>query len=111
MTKDYSKTDNWNRNVRTIAEHSKKFPMTRKVDTYEYESLEKMILDDTIIYSEILELFTDKIELARTVYAEAFEEGDKDRVLKAQEMLNDAQIDLKNVTAAKNNYQEVQEQI
>ena len=54
---------------------------------------------------------TDKIELARTVYAEAFEEGDKDRVLKAQEMLNDAQIDLKNVTAAKNNYQEVQEQI
>jgi len=54
---------------------------------------------------------TDKIELARTVYAEAFEEGDKDRVLKAQEMLNDAQIDLKNVTAAKNNYQKVQEQI
>jgi hypothetical protein len=54
---------------------------------------------------------TDKIELARSVYAEAFEEGDKDRVLKAQEMLNDAQIDLKNVTAAKNNYQEVQEQI
>jgi len=54
---------------------------------------------------------TDKIELARTVYAEAFEEGDKDRVLKAQEMLNDAQIDLKNVTAAKNNYREVQEQI
>jgi len=61
MTKDYSKTDNWNRNVRTIAEHSKKFPMTRKVDTYEYESLEKMILDDTIKYNEILELFTDKI--------------------------------------------------
>ena len=43
---------------------------------------------------------TDKIELARSVYTEAFEEGDKDRVLKAQEMLNDAQIDLKNVTAA-----------
>ena len=52
---------------------------------------------------------TDKIELARTVYAEAFEEGDKDRVLKAQEMLNDAQIDLKNVTAAKNNYQEIED--
>jgi len=61
MTKDYSKTDNWNRNVRTIAEHSKKFPMTRKVDTYEYESLEKMILDDQIRYSEVIELFTDKI--------------------------------------------------
>ena len=54
---------------------------------------------------------TDKIELARAVYTEAFEEGDKDRVLKAQEMLNDAQIDLKNVTAAQNNYQEIQEEV
>jgi hypothetical protein len=54
---------------------------------------------------------TDKIELARAVYTEAFEEGDKDRVLKAQEMLNDAQIDLKAVTAAQNNYQEIEEQI
>ena len=52
---------------------------------------------------------TDKIELARSVYAEAFEEGDKERVLKAQEMLNDAQIDLKSVTAAKNNYQEIED--
>ena len=49
---------------------------------------------------------TDKIALAKSVYGEAFEEGDKDKVLAAQEMLNDAQIDLKNVTAAKNNYQE-----
>ena len=52
---------------------------------------------------------TDKIELARAVYTEAFEEGDKERVLKAQEMLNDAQIDLKSVTAAKNNYQEIED--
>ena len=61
MTKQkYSETENWNRNVRTIAENSKKSTMSRKVDTYEYESLEKMILDDTIKYNEILELFTDK---------------------------------------------------
>ena len=52
---------------------------------------------------------TDKIELARAVYTEAFEEGDKERVLKAQEMLNDAQIDLKSVTAAKNNYPEIED--
>ena len=52
---------------------------------------------------------TDKIELARAVYTEAFEEGDKEKVLKAQEMLNDAQIDLKSVTAAKNNYQEIED--
>jgi len=51
----------------------------------------------------------DKIELARTAYSNAFEEGDQDKVLKAQEMLNDAQIDLKNVTAAKSNYQEIEE--
>jgi len=54
---------------------------------------------------------TDKIELARSVYTEAFEEGDKDRVLKAQEMLNDAQIDLKAVTAAQINYKEIEEQV
>ena len=35
----YSETENWNRNVRTIAEHAKKFPMTRKVDLDEYDSL------------------------------------------------------------------------
>ena len=44
------------------------------------------------------------------IHTHYFEEGDKDRVLKAQEMLNDAQIDLKNVTAAQNNYQEIQEE-
>ena len=54
---------------------------------------------------------TDKIELARAVYTEAFEEGDKDRVLKAQEMLNDAQIDLKAVTAAQSNYKEIEEEV
>ena len=51
----------------------------------------------------------DKIELARTAYSNAFEEGDQEKVLQAQEMLNDAQIDLKSVTAAKSNYQEVEQ--
>ena len=49
---------------------------------------------------------TDKIELARAFYLEAFEEGDKNKVLKAQEMLNDAQADLKSVTTAKLNFQD-----
>ena len=44
---------------------------------------------------------TDKIELAREAYMEAFEEGEKEKVLKAQEMLNEAQADLKAVNAAK----------
>jgi len=49
---------------------------------------------------------TDKIDLARQAYLEAFHEGDKERVLKAQEMLNDAQSDLKNVTSVKSRYSE-----
>lgn len=46
----------------------------------------------------------DKIDMARQAYLEAFEEGDKDRVLKAQEMLNEAQVDLKNVASVKSRY-------
>ena len=49
---------------------------------------------------------TDKIDMARQAYLEAFEEGDKNRVLKAQEMLNEAQSDLKNVTSVKSRYAE-----
>ena len=58
--KPYSQTENWNRNVRTIAEHAKKFPMTRKVDTYEYESLGECIRSDQVPAEEIAEIFTDK---------------------------------------------------
>ena len=56
----YSETENWNRNVRTIAEHAKKFPMTRKVDKDEYESLGECIRSDQVAASEIAEIFTDK---------------------------------------------------
>jgi hypothetical protein len=50
---------------------------------------------------------TDKLELARTVYMEAFEEGEKEKLLKAQEMLNEAQADLKSVSYAKQSYEQV----
>ena len=49
------------RNIRALMESAKEFEVSRKVDTYEYESLEKMILEDNIRYSEIIELFTDKV--------------------------------------------------
>ena len=42
-------------------ESAKNFEVSRKVDTYEYESLEKMILEDQIRYSEVIELFTDVV--------------------------------------------------
>ena len=48
---------------------------------------------------------TDKIALAREVYLEAFEEGEKEKLLNAQEMLNEAQSDLKQVTSAKASYE------
>ena len=47
---------------------------------------------------------TDKLELARQAYMEAFEGGEKEKVLKAQEMLNEAQADLKNVSSVKTRF-------
>ena len=48
------------RNIRALMENAKGFEVSRKIDTYEYESLEKLILDDNVRYSEIIEIFTDK---------------------------------------------------
>jgi hypothetical protein len=48
------------RNIRALFENAKSFEVSRKVDTYEYKSLEKMILDDNVRYSEVMEIFTDK---------------------------------------------------
>ena len=54
-------TTNHLRNVRALFENAKSFDVSRKIDTYEYESLEKLILDDNVRYSEIMEIFTDKV--------------------------------------------------
>ena len=43
----------------------------------------------------------DKVHLARLAYMEAFDDGDKEKVLEAQEILNDAQSDLKNISQRK----------
>ena len=44
----------------TLAESVKNKPMTRKVDTYEYQSLADCIRSDQVPASEIAEIFTDK---------------------------------------------------
>ncbi len=49
-----------NRLVMTLAESVKNKPMTRKVDTYEYQSLADCIRSDQVPASEIAEIFTDK---------------------------------------------------
>ena len=52
--------DNHLRNIRALFENAKNFEVSRRIDTYEYESLERLILDDNVRYSEIMEIFTDK---------------------------------------------------
>ena len=44
---------------------------------------------------------TDKLELARAAYKSAHDEGDTTKILQAQEFLNEAQTDIKSVSAAK----------
>ena len=46
--------------VMTLAEASKGKKMTRKVDTYEYQSLADCIRSDQVPASEVAEIFTDK---------------------------------------------------
>jgi len=48
------------RMVKTLAENNKNRAMTRKVDTYEYQSLADCIRSDQVPASEIAEIFTDK---------------------------------------------------
>jgi len=47
-----------NRTIITMGENKQN--MTRKVDTYEYESLAECIRSDQVPASEIVEIFTDK---------------------------------------------------
>ena len=46
------------RTIITVGENKQK--MTRKVDTYEYDSLAECIKSDQVPASEIVEIFTDK---------------------------------------------------
>jgi len=49
---------------------------------------------------------TDKLELARNVYKTAHEEGDSTKILQAQEFLNEAQNDLKSLSATKEQFEQ-----
>ena len=66
----------------------------------EFTKLSKLNLDATEKQLE------DKLELARGAYQAAHEEGDTSKILKAQEFLNDAQNDLKSVSATKMQFKE-----
>jgi len=49
---------------------------------------------------------TDKLELARNAYKAAHEEGDSSKILQAQEFLNEAQNDLKSLSATKQQFEQ-----
>jgi len=48
------------RTIMTIGVNNKNSKMTRKVDTYEYETLAECIRSDQVPASELAEIFTDK---------------------------------------------------
>ena len=53
---------------------------------------------------------TDKLNMARVAYKNAYEAGDQDKLLQAQEMLNEAQVDLKNVNITKEKFKQAPQQ-
>ena len=91
--------------ISTLIQKNEELSQTLRTKDREVSDFSKLTLDA----SE--KQLTDKLELARTVYMEAFEEGEKEKLLKAQEMLNEAQADLKAVSSAKQQYEEVPEPV
>ena len=71
--------------------------LTSKITTRETEftNISKLHLDANE------KQLTDKLELARSAYKSAHDEGDTTKILKAQEFLNEAQNDLKSLGATK----------
>ena len=78
------------------------------------EELTKTIKNQDKSFSKVSKLnidasekqLTDKMSLARNAYMEAFESGEKEKLLQAQEMLNEAQTDLKHLNIAKSQIEE-----
>ena len=67
---------------------------------HQFNTVNKLSLDS----SE--KQITDKLELARNVYKTAHEEGDSTKILQAQEFLNEAQNDLKSLSATKQQFEQ-----
>ena len=56
----FANTENHKRNVEVLARGAQGKKITRKVDTWEYESLAECIRSDQVPAEEIAEIFTDK---------------------------------------------------
>ena len=85
--------------ARLIRQNEELTNKLQKTNT-DFSKLSKLNLDATE------KQLKDKLELARNAYTTAHQDGDADKILKAQEFLNDAQNDLKSVGATKMQFKE-----
>ena len=90
------KEEEVSRLIRQNEELNSKLNTTQK----EFTNISKLNLDATE------KQLKDKLELARGAYTTAHQDGDAEKILKAQEFLNDAQNDLKSVGATKMQFKE-----
>ena len=95
------KEEEVSRLIRQNEELNSKLNNTQK----EFTNISKLNLDATE------KQLKDKLELARNAYTTAHQDGDADKILKAQEFLNDAQNDLKSVGATKMQFKEPEVQV
>ena len=91
--------------ISQLLSHNEELSRTLQYKEKSFSEVSKLNLDA----SE--KQLTDKQELARNAYMEAFEGGEKEKLLKAQEMLNEAQVDLKYLNLTKAQMEDVAEEI
>ena len=86
--------------IADLIKQNEKLKSSYQTKETEFNKVNKLNLDATE------KQLKDKLDLARSAYADAFEAQDKEKLLKAQEALNEAQTDLKNVAVTKSKFTE-----
>ena len=90
--------------IAQLIQQNEKLKNSYSTKETEFNKVSKLNLDATE------KQLKDKLDLARSAYADAFEAQDKEKLLRAQEALNEAQTDLKNVAVTKSKFTEQPEQ-
>ena len=90
--------------IAQLIQQNEKLKNSYSTKETEFNKVSKLNLDATE------KQLKDKLDLARNAYADAFEAQDKEKLLKAQEALNEAQADLKNVAITKSKFTEQPEE-
>ena len=90
--------------IAQLIQQNEKLKNSYSTKETEFNKVSKINLDATE------KQLKDKLDLARSAYADAFEAQDKEKLLRAQEALNEAQTDLKNVAVTKSKFTEQPEQ-